>query len=106
MSLEGDYAASDRNRTPLDDFKVYVNVWDCHASLAVAHPYIDAKSGQYREEIRYVDDLESIGLAYQDVIDAVEEEGYIELSGCYPLDAKLARAVFEHKAEVLGLFER
>ncbi len=106
MVLEDDYAALDRNRTSLDGFKVYVNVWNRQASLAVARPYIDAESGQYREEIRYVDDLESIGLKYQDVIDAVEEEGYIGLSGCYPLDAKLTRAVFEHKAEILGLFER
>ncbi len=103
--LEDDSASFDRNRTSLDGFKVYVSVWDRQASLAVAHPYVDAKSGQYREEIHYVDDLESIGLKYQDVIDAVEEEGYIELSGCYPLDEKLTHAVFEHKAEILGLFE-
>lgn len=82
----------DENRTPIEGgLKLFINVYDLAAALAVAKPYID-EHGAYCERVRYVDDLESIGLRYSDLIEAVESVGSVSTSGWYPCTHKIIGA--------------
>ncbi len=94
----------DLTRISLNGYKVFINVQDSRALIAVTRRDTDEK-GQVWEEERYFEDLESIGLTYNDLVDAVEKEGALTISGWYPLTPKIKQAVFEHKQEVLKLFE-
>lgn len=97
--------ALDENRTSLDGLKVYINVWNLAASLAVAKGRRDER-GRYYEQVKSFEDLESLGLEYRDLVDAVEAQGMINRSGWYALSAKIRKAVFDHKDVVLALFTR
>lgn len=81
----------DENRTPLAGLKLFINVYDLAAALAVAKPYID-EMGAYIEQVRYLDDLSLIGLEYSDLIEAVESVGAINRSGGYACTPKIIGA--------------
>jgi hypothetical protein len=79
------------NRTSLDDLKLFINVYDSACALAVAKSYTD-ENGAYCENVRYLDDLDSIGLSYSDLIYAIESQGAINVSGCYNCSNKILGA--------------
>ena len=81
----------EENRTPLAGLKLFINVYDLAAALAVAKPYID-ENGAYCEQVRYLDDLALIGLGYSDLIEAVESQGMIDCSGSYQCTPKIIGA--------------
>jgi hypothetical protein len=91
--------ALNENMTSLDGLRVYINVWNLAANLAVARNRRDEK-GEYYEQVKAFDDLGSIGLTYQDLIDAVEQQGALNRSGWYRITPKIHKAVSEH-AEVV-----
>jgi len=97
-------AVLDQNRIDLDGYKIFVNVYDMAAALAVAQPYRN-NNGDYSERVGYIDDLESIGITYQDLIEAVEATGgAINRSGWYACTPKIVKAVFGHKDVIRDLF--
>ncbi len=95
--------ALNEKRTSLDGLRVYINVWNSAASLAVARNRRDENGRDY-EQVKALVDLESIGLAYQDLIDAVEQQGTISRSGWYRITPKIQKAVHEHADVVKALW--
>jgi hypothetical protein len=99
MTTQESEEALNENMTSLDGLRVYINVWNLAANLAVARNRRDEK-GEYYEQVKAFDDLGSIGLTYQDLIDAVEQQGALNRSGWYRITPKIHKAVSEH-AEVV-----
>ena len=95
--------ALEENRASLDGLRVYINVWNLAASLAVAKNRRD-ENGRYYEQVKSLEELESIGLEYRDLVDAVNSQGGVKMSGRYALSPKIQKAVFEHADVVRALF--
>jgi hypothetical protein len=89
--------------TSLDGLRIYINVWNLAANLAVARNRRDEK-GQYYEQVKAFEDLESIGLTYQDLIDAVEQQGALNSSGWYRITPRIQKAVSEHADVVKAIW--
>jgi hypothetical protein len=65
----------------LDGLKMFINCYYCACALAVAKSFIGDNGDEY-ERVRYLDDIERIGLQYSDLIKAIETQGAINISGC------------------------
>lgn len=93
------------NRASLDGLRVYINVWNLAANLAVARNRRD-ENGRYYEQVKSLEDLESIGLEYRDLVDVVNSHGGVKISGRYELSPKIQKAVHEHADVVRALFAK
>jgi hypothetical protein len=79
---------------------VYIDVWDSHAELAFS---------RYEDGViitKYVKDeeLNAWALRYDDLIEAVEAHGAINISGWYPASEKITEAVRGRDAQAVALF--
>ncbi len=83
---------------------VFVDVWDMQATLAFARLEDEKKHAVTVKHV-HRDDLEAWGVTYQDLIDAVEASGAIDMGGWYPVTAKIAEAVKARETQALALFD-
>ena len=103
MTTQETEEALDENQTNLGSLRVYINVWNQAACLVVARNRRDEK-GRYYEQVKSLEDLESISLEYRDLVDAVNSQGAVKMNGRYTLSPKIQKAVHEHADVVKAIW--
>jgi hypothetical protein len=83
-----------------DKIAVYIDVWDSHAALAFSRYENGVIITKYVEG----EDLYAWALRYEDLVEAVEAHGAINISGWYPANEKIIDAVRGRDVQAIALF--
>jgi hypothetical protein len=83
-----------------DKIAVYIDVWDSHAALAFSRYEDGVIITKYVES----EGLHAWALRYEDLVEAVEVHGAVDISGWYPVSEKIIEAVRGRDAQALALF--